>query len=67
MSNSSSWSSTVVGADDEDPSRENEVGGEARTVKTRGESIGENQGWSELVAKEGRGSSSQSIKTSEKV
>lgn len=36
MSNSSSWSSTVVGADDEDTSRGNEVGGEARAGKTRG-------------------------------
>lgn len=35
MSNSSSWSSTVVGADDEDPRRGNEVGGEAGAGKTR--------------------------------
>lgn len=35
MGNSSSWSSSVVGANDEEPSRGNEVGGEAGAGETR--------------------------------
>lgn len=35
MGNSSSWSSSVVGAIDEEPSRGNEVGGEAGDGETR--------------------------------
>lgn len=35
MGNSGSWSSSVVGADGEEPSRGNEVGGEAGAEETR--------------------------------
>lgn len=49
MGNSSSWSSSVVGANDEEPSRGNEVGGEAGAGETRGKKNPKHMGKLEII------------------